>query len=429
MNPLRTLVACALAASATLLTACEPSRHAVEIDYTFGGRDCASAGVATIQIDVAGEVLNPNQYRCADANKGVAIGRYLNGTYNVTVSGFDTGGNVIYQTVQAITVSGGTNIFAIDAAPVNQGGSITILWRFAGQTCAQSGVTAVRVTLDGALVADGSNNVNLPCNSAGEDGTTISGVDAGVHRIDLQAVRGGQVAYTLGNLTATVQDGFDTELDPNLIASSTSSASALVRWTFAGMSCADAKVSSVRLTIDSATALDVPCNANGSDGSLISNLTAGNHSFSVQGVRSTASGNILAYASTTATLATFSVGLTTQVLIDAPSATPGVGGARLLFQFPAGGPLCSNAGGPGTSISYTIRPAVGQNIIGTSTCGGASANLGIEFCYPSTASCSSLPAGYASIDATTTSGPSYHATGEIFAVPNGDSATTNIVFQ
>jgi len=341
MNPLRTLVACVLASGALLLTACEPSRRAVEIDYTFGGRDCASAGVATIQIDVAGEILNPNQYRCADANKGVAIGRYLNGTYEVTVSGFDTSGNVIYQTVKAISVSGGSNVFLIDADPVNQGGSITILWRFAGQTCAQAGVTAVRVTLDGALVADGSNNVNLACTSAGEDGTTISGVDAGVHRVDLQALRGGQVAYTLGNLTATVQDGFDTELDPNLIASSTSSASASVRWTFAGMTCADAKVSTVRLTVDSTTPLEVPCNANGSDGALITNLTSGNHSFSLQGVRATASGNVLAYNSTSATVATFSVGLTTQVLVDAPSASPGVGGARLLFQFPRRSPIRS----------------------------------------------------------------------------------------
>ena len=430
MNPLRTLVACLLATGSLLLTACEPQRHAVEIDYTFGGQDCAAAGVATIQIDVEGEILSPNQYRCADANKGVAIGRYLNGVYSVTVTGFDSGGNVTFQGTRAIDVTSRDNVFLIDAdpvAPVSQGGSITILWTFAGQTCAQSGVTAVRVSLDGVLVADGNNNVNLPCNNNGDDGTTISGVDPGVHQVDLKAIRNGQVAYTLTNLTATVEEGFDTELDPNLIASSTTSASASLGWSFAGMSCADARVQIVRVFVDgSGTPLETACTSGGIDGTVITGLSSGNHGFTVQGIRS--AGSVLAYQSTTSTVASFSIGLTTQVLIDAPAGSPNVGGAKLLFQFPAGGPVCATASGSATPISYTLTSPTGAKSSGTSSCGGPSANLGVEFCYPASAGCSSLTPGYWTIDAATTAGPSYKAVGEVFAVPNGIETTTNIIF-
>ena len=429
MNPLRTLVACLFAAGSLLLSACEPSRHAVEIDYTFGGRDCASAGVATIQIDVAGEVLSPNQYRCADANKGVAIGRYLNGPYNVTVTGFDSGGNTIYQATDTINVGGGDNVFLIDTDPVSQGGSITVLWKFAGQTCAQSGVSAVRVSLDGQLVADGGGGINLPCSASGTDGTTISGVNAGVHRIDLTAYRGSSVAFTLTNIAATVQDGFDTEVDPNLIASSTSSASASLNWTFAGMSCADARVTTARVTVDGGAPFDAPCTTGSTDGAVVTGLPAGTHSFTVQGIRTTASGNVLAYASTQTTTASFSIGLTTLVAIDAPAGSPGVGGAKLLFQFPSGGPACSSTGGAGVPISYTLTSPTGVKTTGTSSCGGPTANLGVEFCYPAAAGCSSLAPGYWTFDATTSSGASYRATAETFAVPNGAETTTNIVFQ
>ena len=430
MNPLRTPVACLLVCGALALAACEPSRAPVEIDYTFAGQGCQAAGVATIQIDLLGEVLSPNQYSCAVAGKGIDIGRYLGGRYSVTVKGFDAAGNLTHQVTQDIDVRGGrANLFTIDVpriAPRN--GSITLFWSFAGQTCAQAGITAVRVTLDGQLIGNGSGSTDLPCRLGTDDGTTIGDVDAGTHRVDLQAIKGGQVAYSLSNLTAVVQAGQDTQLSPNLIASSTSSASASLRWTFAGMSCADAKVSTVRVAVDGGAPAEFACSTAGADGAVITNLSGGSHGFTLEGVRTGAT-SILAYQSTTATTANFSIGLTTQVLVDAPAASPGRGGAKLIWQFPSGGPVCSSTAAS-TAVTYTLKSPTGQVTNGTSTCGGATANLGVEFCNPTASGCAApgLAAGYWTIDATATSGATYKATAAKFPVPNGDQTTTTVVF-
>src|SRR5207245_2516784 len=93
-----------------------------------------------------------------------------------------------------------------------------------------------------------------------------------------------------------------------------------------------------------------------------------------------------------ATTVTVSQGLTTQVLIDAPSVSPGVGGAKLLWV----GGVCASTSTAAT-ISYKITPASGTASTGTSTCGGSSGNAGIEFCNPAAAGCPAgspgLPAG------------------------------------
>jgi hypothetical protein len=313
------------------------------------------------------------------------------------------------------------------------GGSITLLWKFGGLTCAQAGVSVVHVTLDGLDVTDNAGRVDLPCTTNLGDGTTIAPVAAGAHSIDLEGLKGGQVAYSLQNVSATVTDGTDTSLSPNLAPVSTSTATADLRWTFAGMSCADAEVSTVRLSVNGGAITEVPCSANAVDGVLVTNLPAGQSSFTIQGVRATTGGSLLVYQTATPVVATFAVGLITQVPVPALATTPGVGGAKLLWQFPVTGPLCANTGSS-TTVNYTIHSPSGQATSGSGTCGGAGGILGIEFCNPTSAACPAgspgLAAGYWTIDASATSNlVTYSVTGARFAVPNGDEATTNIALQ
>src|SRR5438477_10474832 len=60
-----------------LAAACAPVRADLTVDWTFGGKSCADAGVAWIQVHIDGEVLTPDRYSCAVANQGAYLGRYL----------------------------------------------------------------------------------------------------------------------------------------------------------------------------------------------------------------------------------------------------------------------------------------------------------------------------------------------------------------
>src|SRR5437870_7531606 len=123
-----------------LAAACGPVRDDLTVDWTFGGKSCTEAGVAFITVHIDGEVLNPDHFTCAQADKGAYLGRYLTGTYTLTVSGLDASQNVIYQsTVQVQVKRGGTEV-AVDAAPSSSDGSATLRWTFGGKTCAAAGV-------------------------------------------------------------------------------------------------------------------------------------------------------------------------------------------------------------------------------------------------------------------------------------------------
>src|SRR2546430_7985800 len=87
--------------------ACGPGSSDVEVDWTFEGISCADAQVATIQVDIAGEVLQPNQFSCADAGLGADLGTYFAGTYQITITGLDALGTVTHQIMQSLVVRSG----------------------------------------------------------------------------------------------------------------------------------------------------------------------------------------------------------------------------------------------------------------------------------------------------------------------------------
>lgn len=289
---MRRLLFAALAAAA----ACGPTRQWVplEVDWTFGGRDCASAGVAKIRIDIDGEILTPNQFTCAEAGQGAALGDFLAGPYNTTVTGYDAADNIVFQSTRTLAVGpGGKNVIPFDAAPTT--GTASLRWTFAGKSCAAAGVATVSVSLDNQVITDAKGRPDLPCKDGTVEGTTIGPLSPGSHTFAL-AAKGTASDFAAANVNITVAVGQDTLVPVDLATAAPTTASADVRWSFqpGGRSCADVGADHLFVVFDPA--------ADGSGGKVVADTACagmagpvkeisivdipdGNHSFAIRATR------------------------------------------------------------------------------------------------------------------------------------------------
>lgn len=306
--------------------ACAPTRAKVVVMWTFGGISCADAGVATIQFDIAGEVLTPNQFTCAQAPGGADLGNYLLGRYELTVSGFDASGTLTHQVTQTLDVRrGGENDFTVDVPQVAATtGDVTLHWTFGGKSCSQAGITVVHASVDSQVLTDGNNNPDLPCSSGTVDGTTVGPLSPGRHTFDLVGVdAGGQSKYALNGYVVTVVAGQNAVYSPDLAPAAPTTASANLTWTFSGQSCATANIDHVTILVDpkadgtqgpqTVNAGTVACNTAGTDGASVEGLTAGIHSFAILGSRN----GTLLYRTHSPPSSYFAVGLITDVTVSA----------------------------------------------------------------------------------------------------------------
>ncbi|MGZ6124965.1 MAG: hypothetical protein ACXWLR_08390 [Myxococcales bacterium] len=307
--------------------ACGPTWSEVVVYWTFDGLSCADAGVATIQVDIVGETLTPNQFSCASAGHGASLGTYLNGDYQLTISGLDVSGALTHQVTQTLPVRSGTdNTFPIDVPRLADSGEVTLQWTFAGKTCAQAGVAVVHAGLDGLVLTDASDNPDLPCSLGGVDGTTISPLTPGRHTIDLIGVdgTGASVWAAARAFTVTVVAGQSALYKPDLVSFVSTAASADMAWTFGGMSCAGAGVDQVTIFVDpdangngGFNAGTVPCNGGGTDGASVEGLTGGKHSFAIIGSRLQGGTPTALYRTHQPPTYLFAVGLITDVAMSA----------------------------------------------------------------------------------------------------------------
>jgi hypothetical protein len=286
-----------LAALLVAAAACGPYDRWVplEVDWTFGGKSCADAGVTSIQIAIEGELLSPDKFTCQEASQGAALGDFLVGPYTVTVTGFDSAGNVVYQSTQVVQVRGiGKNVIAFDAAPTT--GTATLHWTFGGKGCDAAGVATVRVSVDNQVITDAHNNPDLPCKGPTFEGTTIGPLSPGAHTFALAAHASG-ADYALSNLGVSVVAGQDTAAAADLQKAAPTTASAEVRWTFqpGSKSCVDAGADHLYVVFDPL--------ADGSGGTVVADTACaglggapvteiqivdvpdGNHSFAVRATK------------------------------------------------------------------------------------------------------------------------------------------------
>lgn len=414
-----------------------PIRERLLLQWTFAGQPCTTAGVATVRAFIAGQALTPDTWQCSQPGGGVAtgadLGTFLTGTYALEVDGYDAAGVLLYQVLQDIQVTQtGDNHVAVDLAAVAQT-AVTLHWTFAGRTCAQAGNPTVQVYLDNSAtpIPDATGNANLPCaqqtsTGAFQDGISIYPLDPGQHLFTLIASGPGGATYELRAYSVVASYAQNVVAAPDLPATSTCSAGACatVLWSFSGLPCASAAVDTVRIFVDNVSAGDVACT---DAGGSVTGISAGSHSIAIVGFRS----GTAEYQSANVS-ATFALGATTDVQVDAPALSPAVGNASLAFQFPAGGPNCS---GPGlTSISYALTDPSGvQHAAAQAACGGGS--TGLVFCDPRVSACAAgsqpgLQPGLWTVSASTqnTTGHVYTANYS-FSVANAAQSQYTLQFQ
>jgi hypothetical protein len=321
--------------TALFAAACAPARGDVEVDWTFGGKACDAAGVATIQVDIAGEVLTPNQFTCAQASLGADLGTYLVGNYSITISGFDANNTTVYQTTQTLQVrGGGKQTFTIDVPPTT--GQVTLHWTFGGKSCAAAGITVVHASVDNQVLLGSDNSADLPCSQGGIDGTTVGPLSAGTHSFDLVGVDStGTARYALNGYGVPVVAGQNVVVAPDLTPAAPTTASANLTWSFAsgtssGKSCAVAGVTQVQIFIDpnpvdgtggtqvGPAGSTVACDTAGTDGASVDGISPGYHTFAIYGINN----NVLLYRThhpPSNPMPYFVVGLITNVTVSAES--------------------------------------------------------------------------------------------------------------
>jgi hypothetical protein len=177
---------------AAAAAACAPSSGELVVDWTFGGLTCADAGVATINMDVAGEVLSPDHFSCAQAPVGVSLGVYDAGDYQVTITGLDATGVVTHQITQTLRVVGGrNNEFALDVPRVAETtGSANMTWTFDGKSCVGANVNKVTIFVDPDASGNGGINAGtVACSTMGTDGASVEGLTPGTHTFAIQGLQ------------------------------------------------------------------------------------------------------------------------------------------------------------------------------------------------------------------------------------------------
>jgi hypothetical protein len=419
-----------------------PVRERLLVEWTFAGKTCDVAGVARVRVAIAGHVLTPDTFQCLQPDgslvRGADLGSFLTGTYSLQIDAYDAAGALTYQAAQSFEVTPtGDNHLVVDLTPQTQT-TVTLRWTFAGKTCAQAGNPTVQVILDNSPtpLTDQSGNPNLPCAQLGSDGTLQDGISVypltpGLHTFSFLATAASGASYRLQNFPVTALSGQNVLATPNLVAGGSASACASgacagVLWSFSGLPCSDAAVDTVRVYVDGANAGEPAC-ADG--GGTVSNLTTGSHTFQIVGFRA----GVAEYTSGIVA-ANFSAGSSTNVAIDAAASPPGVGDARLDFQFPAGVPDCT--GSLVIPIAYTLTdPSNQQSALVQASCGGGPGRAGIVFCDARVASCPfgsqpGLTPGLWTISAQTqnSSGPVYTANYS-FAVANTAEWQYTLLFQ
>jgi hypothetical protein len=395
----------------------DPGRADLAVQWTFGGVSCDQAGIATIHVEIAGELLTPSDFACKEPGgivTGAQLGRFLYGNYSITVIGYDAAGAEVGRASQSFTVHSGKNVVDVDV-PLPPEGSVTLTWDFAGQNCAQAGISSVRVDTDGFIIFNQNGAIDLPCTEAGVDGIHLSGMTPGPHVFDVVALRGSTPSFYLQDVTATVVASQDTPLPVSLQAGPVPAPIADVYWSFAGgiyggMFCDEAQVDTVRLYLDPAgngsggtLVGEFPCTQNQVDGVSVTNLSVGTHTFAATGLRS---GRIVYQSLRSAGNQFFVAGLHASVDLNVDAIGSGTGSATLQWDFSAVGGACQG------TINWKLIDPTGGTQSGTASCSSSTGLL-----VPS-----GSIAGVWEIAASATASGSPVSAVFLFGVPNAASA-------
>lgn len=256
------------------------------VTWTFGGAQCNTAGVDSIQIQVTGANDSANKtVSCASFTQGITIKALAVGSYSVDITGFDTSGNTLYALAspQSVTVNAGSsNTYTIDVPATT--GDLEVDW---GAFGSYADCTAANIpTIEAILQDNGGNQLDDQTYSCGTDvGAAWTGLAPGTYNVILYGEDSTGEVWYAGQASVDVAAGTSNTYSVDL---ADNTGGLTVTWTITGSS-ACGSVTNVHLVIDDANgnAIDdqtYPCTDGGES---YTNVPAGAYTATATGLSST----------------------------------------------------------------------------------------------------------------------------------------------
>jgi hypothetical protein len=200
-----------------------PAGSNITFLWTFGGKTCAQAAVANINVQVTDPAAPVNMtVPCTQGGiDGATVQMFTKGTYPFTLTALDVAATPIYSAAGSVTVDGYNSVVLnVDMGPVGATGvgTLMILWTFGGQSCTAAGVANIHFSLRdnlGAIVS--GTDMTDTCASIGP-GISIGSLTSGNYWLEAQGQNsGGQVTYVLNPYQVYVSPGATSTYTPNLM--------------------------------------------------------------------------------------------------------------------------------------------------------------------------------------------------------------------
>ncbi len=155
--------------------------------------------------------------------------------------------------------------------------SVIFLWNFAGQTCAQAGVSMVTVNVPNTSV----RSQRIQCNTSGTDGAVVQGIPAGSYTATLEGRDGANALKFRGTASLRVVDqdiSAPVRLEPVM---SSGPGDLLIKWKFPPLSvsndptCAQATITKMKVTVNGGSTREENCSVGEPSGAgvRLTNLT------------------------------------------------------------------------------------------------------------------------------------------------------------
>jgi len=192
---LRSLVTLAVAVMLPLSGCVIVSRSPGDVTFlwNFDGLTCAQVpGVANMKVEIAGQVLENNGvYPCAQAGTdGILLKSFRGGFYSWTVKALDNQSRELFRASGTMTVDGPITVNVTLKPGADAPKFAYLVWTFPPKgtnmtpTCADVGMTKVRVYIDGAQTP-----IEYNCaDGQVQPGVRSPDLTVGMHDIDLYAV-------------------------------------------------------------------------------------------------------------------------------------------------------------------------------------------------------------------------------------------------
>ena len=248
------------------------------LNWTFpGNASCAQANVATVDVLLDGSA--PYSASCTDGqtSQGLRTPFLAPGLHSIELVARSPSGQPLYSfqggpTTRAYDpVSATYSLAAVQVEP----GDVTFLWTFGGLRCDQArDVYGVNITIPGEVLV---NNGRYACNTAGVDGIVLHDFAPGSYSFTLQGVDFQNRIRFEASGTFVINGNRTVMVDLASVGSLPSYA--YLNWTFpSNMSCAQAGVASVDITLDDLGSHNFACSqGQTSPGLQTPDLALGSH--------------------------------------------------------------------------------------------------------------------------------------------------------